>query len=72
MYTTEKCCYTTYYTENVNKVFNQDLNAEATNVMPVMDMFWGERYGQPRDPFRHVWSIATHEQTLARKKYRKR
>jgi PhnB protein len=37
-------CYTTYYAENVNKVFNQDLHAGATNVMPVMDMFWGERY----------------------------
>jgi PhnB protein len=48
----------------VNKFFNQDLNAEATNVMPVMDMFWGERYGQPRDPFGHVWSIATHKRNL--------
>ena len=27
--------------------------------MPVMDMFWGERYGQLRDPFGHIWSIAT-------------
>ena len=35
----------------MNKFFNQDLNAEATNVMPVMDMFWGERYGQLRDSF---------------------
>ena len=48
----------------MNKVYNQDLNAEATNVMPVMDMFWGERYGQPRDPFGHVWSIATHKRNL--------
>ena len=49
----------------MNKFFNQDLNAEATNVMPVMDMFWGERYGQLRDPFGHVWSIATHKRNLA-------
>ena len=48
----------------MNKFFNQDLNAEATNVMPVMDMFWGERYGQLRDPFGHVWSIATNKRNL--------
>jgi PhnB protein len=33
--------------------------------MPVMDMFWGERYGQLRDPFGHIWSIATHKQNLS-------
>jgi uncharacterized glyoxalase superfamily protein PhnB len=28
--------------------------------MPLEDMFWGDRYGQLRDPFGHVWSIGTH------------
>ena len=28
--------------------------------MPVADMFWGDKYGQLRDPFGHVWSVATH------------
>lgn len=46
-------------------MFNQDLNAGATNVMPVMDMFWGDKYGQLRDPFGHVWSIATHKRNLS-------
>lgn len=55
----------------MNKVFNQDLNAEATNVMPVMDMFWGERYGQPRDPFGHVWSIATNKRNLRQEEIQK-
>jgi uncharacterized glyoxalase superfamily protein PhnB len=56
----------------VNKFFNQDLNAEATNVMPVMDMFWGERYGQLRDPFGYVWSIATNKRNLRQEEYIKR
>ena len=55
----------------MNKVFNQDLNAEATNVMPVMDMFWGERYGQLRDPFGHFWSIATHKRNLRQEEVQK-
>jgi PhnB protein len=25
--------------------------------MPLADQFWGDRYGQLRDPFGHKWSI---------------
>jgi hypothetical protein len=32
--------------------------------MPLMDQFWGDRYGQVEDPFGHLWSIATHKQDL--------
>ena len=32
--------------------------AGATVVMPATDMFWGDRYGQVKDPWGHVWSIA--------------
>jgi uncharacterized glyoxalase superfamily protein PhnB len=28
------------YTDNVDKIFNQAINAGVTIVMPVMDMFW--------------------------------
>ena len=33
--------------------------AGATVVMPVAEMFWGDRYGLVEDPFGHRWSIAT-------------
>lgn len=32
--------------------------AGATVVMPATDMFWGDRYGQVKDPWGHTWSIA--------------
>lgn len=32
-----------------------DAGAEVT--MPVSDQFWGDRYGQIRDPFGFTWSI---------------
>ena len=35
--------------------------AGARPVMPMADMFWGDRYGQVEDPFGHRWSIATHK-----------
>jgi PhnB protein len=27
--------------------------------MPIMDAFWGDRYGQVVDPYGHKWAIAT-------------
>jgi PhnB protein len=33
------------------------LAAGATVKMPLADQFWGDRYGQLRDPFGHSWSI---------------
>jgi PhnB protein len=53
------------YTEDVDRVFNQAISAGATVIMPVMDMFWGDRYGQLFDPYGHIWSIATHKQDLS-------
>jgi PhnB protein len=48
------------YLENVDAAFERAVSAGATVKMPVMDMFWGDRYGQVLDPFGHKWSLATH------------
>jgi uncharacterized glyoxalase superfamily protein PhnB len=59
------------YTEDVDRVFNQAVSAGAISMMPVMDMFWGDRYGQLKDPFGHIWSIATHKQDLNQEEIQK-
>lgn len=33
------------------------ISAGAEEIMPLADQFWGDRYGQVRDPFGHKWSI---------------
>ncbi len=33
--------------------------AGCTTIMPMADMFWGDRYGIIEDPYGHRWSIAT-------------
>ena len=48
------------YVKDVDAVFNKAIAEGATSVMPVADMFWGDRYGVLRDPFGHSWSVATH------------
>jgi uncharacterized glyoxalase superfamily protein PhnB len=39
--------------------------SEGANViMKMTDTFWGDRWGQLRDPFGHIWSIATHKKNV--------
>ena len=48
------------YTDNVDQAFDRAVNAGAKVRMPLMDQFWGDRYGIVTDPFGHSWSLATH------------
>lgn len=49
----------------------QAVDAGATSLMPVQDMFWGDRYGAVVDPFGHKWSLATHLKDLTSAEMRK-
>jgi PhnB protein len=40
-------------------VFERAVEAGCTVVMPLDEMFWGDRYGMLKDPFGHKWSVAT-------------
>jgi PhnB protein len=53
------------YVENVDAFFNQAVSAGATVLNPVMDTFYGDRWGCIKDPLEHLWSIATHKKDLA-------
>ncbi len=60
------------YVKNVDAMADRAIKAGATVVMPVQDMFWGDRYGKLKDPFGHEWSIATHKEDLTPKQMAKR
>lgn len=60
------------YVEDCDDVFDRALHAGAEKMMPVEDMFWGDRMGMVRDPYGHVWSIATHTQDLSHKEMEQR
>lgn len=53
------------YVPNIDETMAQAAAAGATVVMPAMDMFWGDRYGQLEDPFGHVWAVATHTKDMS-------
>lgn len=52
------------YVPDADAALARAVAAGATVVMPLADMFWGDRYGQVEDPFGHRWSIATHQRDL--------
>lgn len=45
--------------ENVDEVFAAALENGGTEVMPVTDHFDGDRRGTLKDPFGHIWLVAT-------------
>jgi PhnB protein len=59
------------YVRDVDAIFNQAVSAGATELNPVKDQFYGDRSGYLRDPFGHLWSIATHKKDLSPDELRK-
>ena len=55
------------YVNDADKTFDTAVKAGAKPVMPMCDMFWGDRYGVVEDPFGHSWSIATHTRDVSEK-----
>jgi PhnB protein len=43
--------------DDADEWWNRAIVAGAVPVYPLADQFWGDRYGQLRDPFGHSWSI---------------
>jgi PhnB protein len=60
------------YVPDVDAVFKKAVEAGARVIMPVSDMFWGDRFGKVADPFGHHWGIATHKEDLAPQEIHKR
>ena len=48
------------YVTDVDAFVARAVKAGAKVIMPIDDMFWGDRYGIIEDPFGHHWSVATH------------
>ena len=53
------------YVEDVDASFKQAIDAGCKELAPVMDAFWGDRYGKVEDPYGFQWGIATHKEDLA-------
>lgn len=48
------------YVDDVDTMYKQAISAGAKEIKPLQNQFYGDRSGTLRDPFGHVWTVATH------------
>lgn len=59
------------YVKDSDSVFNKAVSAGAKPIMPMMDGFWGDRFGSITDPFGHRWTIATKKKDMTEEEIEK-
>jgi PhnB protein len=60
------------YVPDVDRVFQQAVDAGAKVDRAVKDQFYGDRSGNIIDPFGHKWTIATHVEDLSPEEMKRR
>jgi PhnB protein len=60
------------YVADVDACFARATAAGATVMKPVKDEFYGDRTGSFRDPFGHLWTVATHVEDVSREEMKRR
>jgi PhnB protein len=60
------------YVNDVDAQFARAIDAGATVVDEVKDQFYGDRTGSLKDPFGHLWFVATHKEDLSPEQIRQR
>ena len=52
------------YVPDADATWKQALEAGCEVKYPLTDQFWGDRYGQVKDPFGVTWAISTNKEVL--------
>ena len=60
------------YLSDSDATVEKAVAAGAKLERPVQDQFYGDRSGQIRDPFGHVWTVSTHKEDLSPEEMKKR
>jgi PhnB protein len=60
------------YVDDVDTIFKQAIGAGGEQQKAVQDQFYGDRSGTLKDPFGHVWHVATHVEDVSPQEMEKR
>lgn len=60
------------YVDDVDTIFSQAIAAGGEEKRPLTDEFYGDRCGSLKDPFGHVWHVATHKEDVTPEEMEKR
>lgn len=59
------------YVEDCDTAFKKAISAGGKEIVPVTEMFWGDRMGAFEDPFGYKWNIATHTKDMTPEEMKK-
>jgi len=60
------------YVTDVDKSYKQAIEAGATVISEVKDQFYGDRSGTLKDPYGHLWFLATRKEDLTQEQIEQR
>jgi PhnB protein len=60
------------YVDDVDTIFKKAIAAGGEEQKPLQDQFYGDRSGCLKDPFGHVWNVATHTEDVSPEEIEKR
>lgn len=60
------------YVDDCDTVFKRAIESGGVEVKPLQDQFYGDRSGTLKDPYGHVWTVATHKEDVAPEEMEKR
>lgn len=60
------------YVDDVDTIYKRAISGGGQEVKPLQDQFYGDRSGTLKDPFGHMWTIATHVEDVAPEEMEKR
>ena len=52
------------YVEDVDKIYRQAIAEGGVEMKALQDQFYGDRSGTLKDPFGHIWTVATHKEDV--------
>jgi PhnB protein len=60
------------YVEDVDKIYKQAIASGGVELKALQDQFYGDRSGTLKDPFGHIWTVATHKEDVTPEEMDKR
>ena len=60
------------YVGDVDTIYKQAIAAGGVELKALQDQFYGDRSGTLKDPFGHIWTVATHKEDVTPEEMDKR
>ena len=60
------------YVDDVDAMFKRAISGGGQEIKALQDQFYGDRSGTLKDPFGHMWTVATHVEDVAPEEMEKR